>query len=254
MFSIQKPNGKNMYKSALDVRKDLQKFAIENETIANLIFDREVDVAERKEWAKKLLVETIKEPDKQDSAWIIEKLMYNKVLPKTAANNHELFQQGDDDENVNDQYYVDLIEKSFTAEDIKRMSKTWWLKSIGRDLQWAGRPEMLLFALKFQMHVVILTHRENGTQVDGTHTTIHSMKSDLQVLVPIPDKGKVNTTILMWALNSSDPLTPMEEYEETTHYVTLSTLCNKHQLTKTKKANAFLFEKGADGKKTRKPK
>jgi hypothetical protein len=90
------------------------------------------------------------------------------------------------------------------------MAKQWWLKSIGTDLEWAGRPEMLLFSLKYQKNLVILSNRVDGPQVDGTNSMIELMRSDIKDLVQIPEKSTFRETIFLCAFDPHNPLTPLE--------------------------------------------
>jgi hypothetical protein len=120
------------------------------------------------------------------------------------------------------------------------MAKQWWLKSIGTDLEWAGRPEMLLFSLKYQKNLVILSNRVGGPQVDGTNSMIELMRSDIKDLVQIPKKSTFRETIYLWAFDPHNPLTPLELCDQTQHFVTLNMIHKKHLLTK-KKRRMHLF-------------
>jgi hypothetical protein len=163
--------------------------------LSDLIFDREVDPGEQKEWAGKLLVDSIKFHQNEKYAWIIERLNSDKFFSKEATKTSGKFKADyprifmktlvilcTEDNN----YTMSLIEKNFSNEEIKTMAKQWWLKSIGRDLEWARHPEMLLVSLKFQKHIVILSNTVEGPKVDTTYSTIESMRSDISDLVRIP--------------------------------------------------------------------
>jgi hypothetical protein len=204
---------------------------------------------ERKEWAAKLMLESFDEPDREDAAWITENLMKDELFSEAASNiaggdPKFVFQLIQIQCEEDDTYAVKLIEKHYTGDEIQKMAKLWWLKSLGKDLEWAGRPEMLLFALKFKIHIVILTNRVGGPQVDGTHGMIDSMKKDIQGLIEeIAEKAPFYETIFLWALDPENPLTPMSLHAQTQHYATLNVIRNKKYLTKTKKNNAFHFDK-----------
>jgi hypothetical protein len=83
-----------------------------------------------------------------------------------------------------------------------------------------------------------------GPQVDGTHGMIDSMKKDIQGLIEeIAEKAPFYEMIFLWALDLENPLTPMSLHAQTQHYATLNVIRNKKYLTKTKKSNAFHFDK-----------
>jgi hypothetical protein len=137
-----------------------------------------VDQWEHKEWAGKLLVLSIENLEKEDFLWIIEKLKKDKIFSEAAGNTTSGKSNAGDPRVVmktlgilckkDATYTKGLIEKHFTNNEIKKMAKQWWLKSIGTGFKWAGCPEMLLFSLKYQKHLMILSNRVDGPQVDGT--------------------------------------------------------------------------------------
>jgi hypothetical protein len=244
------------YDSLLAMREDLQRFAIENEDLSNLIFDLEVDRGEQKEWAGKLLVEAIKFHEKEDFRWIIENLKKDKLFSEMAdQTTSSVVLKTLEIQCMEDTTYTEcLVETHFTHDEVKKMAKQWWLKSIGTDLEWAGRPEMLLFSLKYQKNLVILSNRVGGPQVDGTNSMIELMRSDIKDLVQIPKKSTFRETIYLWAFDPHNPLTPLELCDQTQHFVTLNMIHKKHLLTKKKKANAFYFDAFVDNDKKRKGK
>jgi hypothetical protein len=240
----------------LAMREDLRLFAVKNEQLSDLIFDREVDYDERKEWAGKLLVDVTKFHQDEKFVWIIEKLkrdeIFNEAEGKTTsgksnARDPRVVMKTLEKKCQRDQKYTrSLIEKHFDNDEIKKMAKQWWLKSIGTDLEWAGLPEMLLFSLKFHKHLVILSSRVNGPQVNGSYSTINSMRSDINGLVQIPEKSKHRETIFLWAVDPHDPTTPLEWSAQTQHYVTLNMI---PKISKTKKSKAFYFKAFVDNEK-----
>jgi hypothetical protein len=248
----------------LAMREELQQFAIENEQLSNFIFDREVDCWEHKEWAGKLLVLSIDNPEKGDFLWIIEKLKKDEIFSEAAGNTTTEKSNAGDPRVVmktlgiqckeDATYTKGLIEKHFTNNEIKNMAKQWWLKSIGTGFEWAGRPEMLLFSLKYQKHLMILSNRLDGPQVDGTYSAIESMRSDINGLVQIPERSTYRDSIFLWAINPHNPLAPLEICDQTQHYVTLNIIRNKKLLTKKKKSQAFYFEASLEDKKKKQKK
>jgi hypothetical protein len=113
---------------------------------------------------------------------------------------------------------------------------------------------MLLFSLKYQKNLVILSNRVDGPQVDGTNSMIKMMRSEIKDLVRIPEKSTSRDTVFLWAFDPHNPLTPLELCDQTQHYVTLNMIHNKHLLSKKKKANAFYFDAFLDNDKKQKEK
>jgi hypothetical protein len=46
---VQTANFEDSYENSLELQRELQRFAVENEKLSNLIFEREVDQMERKD-------------------------------------------------------------------------------------------------------------------------------------------------------------------------------------------------------------
>jgi hypothetical protein len=207
---------------------------------------------------------SIDNPEKGDFLWIIEKLKKDEIFSEAAGNTTTEKSNAGDPRVVmktlgiqckeDATYTKGLIEKHFTNYEIKNMAKQWWLKSIGTSFEWAGRPEMLLFSLKYQKHLMILSNRLDGPQVDGTYSAIESMRSDINGLVQIPERSTYRDSIFLWAINPHNPLAPLEICDQTQHYVTLNIIRNKKLLTKKKKSQAFYFEASLEDKKKKQKK
>lgn len=246
----------NKYTNAMALREDLQRFAVDNEQISKFIFDLEVDSIEKKEWAGKHLIDSIKHTENEETTWISEVLMkdaiFSEAAVKIAGGDPSYVLKTLEKQCEEDKAYTrGLIENNFTKDQITKMAKIWWLKSIGTDLAWGGRPEMLLFCLKFQKHLVILSNQVDGPQVDGTCSAIAWIKTGITepMQIQFPEKSKANQTIFLWAMNPDNPLTPMKNDQAAKHYVTLNMFHNKRLLTKKRKSNAFCLQKFSNEKK-----
>jgi hypothetical protein len=123
-----------------------------------------------------------------------------------------------------------LVSTYCCNEDIVEMADTWWKTNIGKDLFWAGMGEMLLFAYKFQMQLVVVRYRERELKGQTMHDVdLQPAFSVLKVfehpsIVPdlYPDRTRLEETIFIWAVDPTNPLAPLDRSKEPRHYLSLN--------------------------------
>jgi hypothetical protein len=191
-------------------------------------------IEEKIDWAGELLRETVRNESFRVGTKYLRILCQNAELRKKYKVPKQPMKKIRDilrkliDEN--DRILHELVSTYCCNEDIVEMAETWWKAGIGKDLFWAGMGEMVLFAHKFRMQLIVVRYRER--ELKGQ--TMHNMDlvpsfSVLKVfehpsIVPdlYPDRTRSEETIFIWAVEPTNPLAPLVCSNEPKHYLSLN--------------------------------
>jgi hypothetical protein len=216
------------------LRQTIFQHSKDNVKLTEEIFQLLLGMEEKIDWAGELLRETVRNESFKVGTKYLRILCQNAELRKKYRVPKQPMKKI---RNVlrklldkNDTILHELVSTYCCNEDICEMADTWWKTNIGKDLFWAGMGEMVLFAHKFQMQLVVVRYREREIKGQTMHDV--DLQPSFSVLklfehpsiVPdlYPDRTRLEETIFIWAVDPTNPWAPVLGSNEPRHYLSLN--------------------------------